>query len=161
LHQLACAAPCIPGPPIPESGTFGYSEKLDWFGTVRGRAGVVTAERWLLFVTGGLAYGKVESSGTINVPAAGVCTPGPCGTPLPTTAGASFSHTNTGWALGGGIEAAINRNWTAKLEYLHIDLGNTTDSFRAVLPPPFGGTYTITNRVTDDILRVGLNYQFH
>jgi opacity protein-like surface antigen len=29
-----------------------------------------------------------------------------------------------GWTVGGGIEAAISPNWSAKVEYLHVDLGN-------------------------------------
>jgi outer membrane immunogenic protein len=154
-----CLAPCVPPPPTPVSGSFAFSEKLDWFDTLRGRVGVLPSEGWLVFVTGGLAYGRIESSGTLNVPSGAFCL-APC-TPLPTTAAASFSHMKAGWVVGAGIEAAIDRNWTGKLEYLHIDFGDTTDTITAVLATPFAGTYTITNHITDDIVRVGVNYHFH
>jgi outer membrane immunogenic protein len=157
FRQNLCIAPCVPPPPTPVNGTFNYSDRLPWFGTLRGRLGFTPAERWLVFATGGLAYGKIESDATMNVPA-GACL-APCVLP-PSTAGGSFSHTKTGWVVGGGVEAALGGNWTGKLEYLHIDLGDTTDTFTAALTTPFAGTYTINSHMTDDIVRAGLNYRF-
>jgi outer membrane immunogenic protein len=69
---------------------------------------------------------------------------------------ASFNHTQGGWALGAGVEKIIAGNWTAKLEYLYVDLGTITDSF--VLAP--GATETIHQNVTDHIVRLGLNYRY-
>jgi outer membrane immunogenic protein len=59
--------------------------------------------------------------------------------------------------VGGGAEWVISGPWTAKVEYLHIDLGTITNTFAA-----FGGfgTVTASSHVTDDIVRVGLNYRF-
>ncbi len=109
-------------------------DRVPWFGTTRGRVGVA-ADRWLFYVTGGAAYGEARSDVTVLTgPFAG--------------AAASFSQTKTGWAAGGGIEAALVDNWSAKLEYLHLDFGNSN----------FGG---IANaKVTDDIVRAGINYRF-
>ena len=70
--------------------------------TVRGRLGYA-ADRFMPFVTGGAAFGDIRAS-----------TPG----------FATSSATNTGWTLGGGLEAALAANWTAKVEYLYVDLGN-------------------------------------
>jgi outer membrane immunogenic protein len=117
------------------------SQKLPWFGTVRGRVGVAV-DRSLLYVTGGLAYGRVETSVT-EVDG-------------PTTA-ASISETKTGWTVGGGIEAALTGNWTAKVEYLYVDLGSQTLSFVDAAGPP--GAITATAAMRDHIFRAGVNYR--
>lgn len=64
-----------------------------------------------------------------------------------------------GWTVGAGVEGMISGPWTAKLEYLYMDLGNYS-----------GGSYTLAplsnirangdSSFTDHILRVGLNYRF-
>src|ERR1700761_5932163 len=82
------------------------SQKIDWFGTVRGRAGILAAPQVLLYATGGLAYGegkKNETGGLLNA--------------------FSTSTTNVGWTVGAGVEGVIGGGWTAKLEYLYVDLG--------------------------------------
>jgi outer membrane immunogenic protein len=94
----------FPGPPVPVSS---LDQKLEWFGTVRGRAGVLVSPKVLLYATGGLAYGGVKSSETIGL----------------VPAGFSNSDTRVGYTVGAGIEGVIGGNWTAKLEYLYVDLG--------------------------------------
>ncbi|QTL02308.1 porin family protein [Aquabacter sp. L1I39] len=79
------------------------NSKLDYFGTVRARLGYAY-DRFLPYVTGGLAYGK----NTIN------------------DFGYSDSNTHVGWTVGGGLEYAITNNWTARAEYLYVDLGKKT-----------------------------------
>ena len=82
-----------------------------------------------------------------------------------------------GWTLGVGAEGAITGNWTWKVEYLHVDLGSVSTTF-ATLPGCFGGILiiggagaancapalagagTIRSRITDEIVRVGINYRF-
>jgi outer membrane immunogenic protein len=66
----------------------------------------------------------------------------------------TFANSRTGAAVGGGIEAALIGNWTAKAEYLYIDLG----SISATIPAPFG--WTVTSPVRDHVARIGLNYKF-
>jgi outer membrane immunogenic protein len=122
------------------------TEKLPWFGTARGRLGFAPAPRWMLYVTGGLAYGEVRSTG-------GVVLTGPIAGVTSTT----FDSTRTGWTVGGGAEWAIADRWSAKAEYLYIDLGTVNDTFVAPAPVPVLGAST---RVTDNIFRVGLNYHF-
>ena len=72
-----------------------------WLSTVRGRLGYA-ADRFMPFVTAGAAFGDIRAS-----------TPG-----FPTS-----SADKTGWTVGGGLEAALVANWTAKVEYLYVDLG--------------------------------------
>ncbi len=122
------------------------TQKIDWFGTVRGRVGLLATPRVLLYATGGLAYGGVNTSETIGV----------------VPVGFSASDTRVGWTVGAGIEGAISGNWTAKLEYLYMDLGTTSGSFVTAIPA-FGGGFLTSNyssHITDNILRVGVNYKF-
>jgi outer membrane immunogenic protein len=95
---------------------------------VRGRLGV-TFSPVLLYVTGGLAYGEIETNGTLtNV----VPVPFPFG--LLST---SFGHsvTKSGWTVGAGIEGRLWDNWTGKIEYLYMDLGTVSGS---IVPGPPG-----------------------
>ena len=82
----------------------GCQTKNNWLGTVRGRVGYAW-DRVMPYVTGGLAVGDIEAN---QLGFAGV------------------HDTNVGWTVGGGVEAALAGNWTAKLEYLHVDLGTST-----------------------------------
>jgi len=142
-----CSAPfgviaVFPGPAVPAT----LSQKIDWFGTVRGRAGVLVTPTVLLYGTGGLAYGEVKTSDAIGlVPAL-----------------FSTTSTNVGWTVGAGIEGAIGGNWTAKLEYLYIDLGRASGSFLTTSAAFGGGVITsnFSSRITDNVLRVGVNYRF-
>jgi outer membrane immunogenic protein len=121
------------------------NQKIDWFGTVRGRAGVAVTPAVLLYATGGFAYGEVDTREVI--------------------APVAFSKTtiNAGWTAGAGIEGAIGGGWTARLEYLYVDLGKVNGSF--VTPIPAFGTGVIVSNlnshVTDNIVRAGINYKFN
>jgi outer membrane immunogenic protein len=124
------------------------SSKLQWLGTVRGRIGFLPQNNWLIFVTGGLAYGEVENSATIfNV--------------APLSYSGSSSDLKTGWTLGGGTEWAFARNWSAKLEYLYYDLGKTTVTLSQVIgDPAFAGTFAARFTNNGHIARAGINYHF-
>ena len=143
---FAAAPPTIttttitPGLAIPATLT----QKIDWFGTVRARGGVLVTPRILFYATGGLAYGQVNASETIS--------------------GSAFSASDTrvGYTVGGGIEGAIGGNWTAKLEYLYVDLGRVSGSFATAIPASGGATLAsnYSSHVTDNVLRFGVNYNF-
>ena len=104
----------------------------DWLATARGRAGYAF-DRVMPYVTGGLAVGDIKAS-----------TPGFAGS----------SQTNAGWTAGGGVELALSNNWTAKAEYLHVDLGNMNCGFNCGVGP--------SNNVSlkSDLVRGGLNFRF-
>jgi len=143
-------------------------QKLTNFGTARARAGYLVNDT-LWYVTGGAAWATVKESYAFNQSANPLIGPvlGPA-TLLP--GAASFSHSKSGWTLGGGVEQRIWGGWSAKLEYLYVDLGTVTDTF-GVAPDPafllFGPTFvgalgvTSSSRVRDHIVRVGLNYKMY
>jgi outer membrane immunogenic protein len=104
-----------------------------WLATVRGRLGYA-ADRFMPYVTGGAAFGDIKAS-----------TPGFAGA----------STTNAGWTVGGGIEGAITQNWTAKVEYLYVDLGKFNCGFACGSGFPTDNVSFKTN-----LLRAGVNYKF-
>ena len=132
----------FPGPAVPVT----LDQKLSWFGTVRGRVGILASPTVLLYATGGLAYGEVKSTATVGAAAAVF----------------SNSDTRVGYTVGAGVEGVISGNWTAKLEYLWVDLGRTSNSFATGIGALGGGVLTsnYSSRITDNIVRVGVNYKF-
>jgi outer membrane immunogenic protein len=112
-----------------------YDQKIDWFGTVRGRVGLATGPV-LSYVTGGYAYGNVKTS----ITEAGL------GTVF------SSNKMQDGWVIGSGVEAALGGNWTGKIEYLYLNMGNKGYAFG-----PFA--QTLDTEVRENIFRVGLNYR--
>ena len=125
---------------------------MDWFGTLRGRVGAV-ADGWLLYATGGLAYGHVA----YNMFA------------LETGGGALFqsvlsgSGTKFGYVVGAGVEYAFTSNLTLKGEYQYINLGSI--SATGLVTPIGGGVPTGETATLQSIdaafhtLRVGLNWK--
>ncbi len=156
---FSCAATiaggvCLPGltflPPGATGANFALDRSLEWFGTVRGRAGVSVTPQVLLYATGGLAYGSIKTSGAFSGfnPNGGVV-----------TAFGSSSQTRVGWTIGAGIEGMITRNWSAKLEYLYVDLGSYNSATVSLAPASLIGV-NVNSRFTDSILRAGINYRF-
>jgi outer membrane immunogenic protein len=97
-----------------------------WFGTVRGRVGYAF-NNVLFYGTGGLAFGELRAE----------------------TFGLSESQTNAGWTLGAGAEMGFAPNWSAKIEYLYVDLANSN--------------FVVTgasNGYRFGVIRAGVNYHF-
>jgi len=128
---------------------FDQSQKLQWFGTMRGRLGAVVTPDALAYVTAGVAVADITTAGTIS---------GSDLAGLPANTGFSHHVTKAGWTLGAGLEAHLVGNWTGKIEYLHMDFGTVT------IVPTMAPTATVAadfnSRITDDIVRVGINYKF-
>ena len=123
--------------------TLTTDHKLSWFGTSRSRLGVLWTPNVLLYGTAGVAYGQVKDTATITAPGASVV--------------GTFKDVKAGWTAGAGVEGTIGGGWTAKLEYLYIDLGKTEQTLGT---PALGQVISETRRFTDNIVRVGFNYRW-
>jgi len=136
--SVNCLIGCLPA----QSNNF--NQRLDWFGTARGRVGIATGPV-LSYVTGGYAYGSVKTTYTETVPPGG-----------PANTGAFTSNQNRGgWVYGSGIEASLGGNWTGKIEYLYMNLGDRLDLF----PLNGFGAHAMTTDIREQVFRVGLNYR--
>jgi outer membrane immunogenic protein len=115
-----------------------FNQRLDWFGTVRGRVGIATGPV-LTYVTAGWAYGSVKTTLTETVG---------------TTAAFSSNQNRSGWTWGSGVEASLGGNWTGKIEYLWFTLGDRLDLFTLN-----GLPQAMSTDIREQIFRVGLNYR--
>jgi outer membrane immunogenic protein len=137
--------------PFAAASTFNYTlnQTLDWFGTGRARLGWLPTDHMMIYGTGGVAYGHVGSATNVAFPTSGDSYAG------------SFSDTRVGWTAGGGIEWAFTQNWTAKAEYLYVDLGRTSYTDACVTVCGAGPSYTSTVTTREHIARFGINYLFN
>lgn len=137
------------------------SRSQDWLGTIRGRVGYNITPSWLWFVTGGFAYGEVQSSANVNIKGATV--PGFAG-PQNVSFSGSKSGVQTGWTFGSGSEFAIAPQLGLTFQYLYTDLGSFSYSPRVNTAAGAALVSAVKNNVTVDnsahILRLGLNYHF-
>jgi outer membrane immunogenic protein len=127
------------GTPCGVSFTINCDTKLKWLGTARARIGVAW-DRLLPFVSGGAAFGSLESSEG-----------------APPVLFGSGASTRVGWTAGAGIEARIDDRWSAKLEYLYVDLG----SHEGFIDNGGGSTFSENVAFKTHIVRSGLNYRFN
>jgi outer membrane immunogenic protein len=97
-----------------------------WFGTVRGRGGYVFNDV-LFYGTLGLAFGQLRAA----------------------TFGLTESHTNVGWTAGVGAEYRFTPNWSAKIEYLYVDLANSNFVIAGA-----------SHGLSFSTVRAGVNYRF-
>ena len=128
-------------------GTTSLSEKLDYLGTARVRAGL-PVNNWLIYGSGGLAYGNVKSTvGFVST--------------LGDDVAGAHSDTRVGWAAGGGVNYLLTPNWIVGVDYLHYDLGHTTVTGTGV-DPVTGGVDSITasQNVSGNVVRGVINYKF-
>jgi outer membrane immunogenic protein len=82
----------------------------------------------LIFGTAGLAYGSLTADTSGNL---------------------SETHTSVGWVAGGGAEVGLTPHWSAKAEWLYLDLADRS--------------YSVTgtnNGLAANLLRLGVNYRF-
>jgi outer membrane immunogenic protein len=124
-----------------------HTSKPEDFGTARGRAGF-TVDNWLFYGTGGFAWSEGTESRTQVVSVTSVL-------PIPAAGGTveSVSNTRTGWTAGAGVEWGLTQNWTARVEYLCLDLGSATSVF------PLSNRQE-SSSVTMNVARFGVNYKF-
>ncbi len=113
-------------------GPFTASSEVNWLSTVRARAGLA-ADRMLIYATGGVAWADMDFrlSDGVNT--------------------FSGNDTLTGYAVGAGVEWALGLNWTARAEYLYVDLEDAKFS---------GGGTSASFDNSFHTMRAGLNYKF-
>jgi outer membrane immunogenic protein len=134
--DYTCDASCNP-----LFATARHTQEIGWFGTTRGRLGLIFGPT-LSYITGGVAYGRVSTSVTVN--------------DGPTTV-ASNSRTKSGWTLGSGVEASLGGNWTGKIEYLYMNFGAQGYG----LTTPVLGAQTVSSEIRNNVFRAGLNYNLN
>ena len=158
-HQFGIGPGIFTGTDSP--ATANEQVSLRWLSTIRARAGIAVQDRVLLYATGGLAVGGVNSQGSVIT-----------GTSVGLAGGEVWNGSNStvkaGYVVGGGVEWAFYDRWTAKVEYLWYDLGNVSHPLNCSFNSGFAcgafGVYptlgSTSSSVFGSIVRVGLNYKF-
>jgi outer membrane immunogenic protein len=124
------------------------TQKLTSLATLRARAGYAQ-DGWLWYVTAGGAAGRIKDD--ISFFGLGAS---------PVTQ--NFADWRGGWTAGTGVETALGGSWTAKVEYLYVDLGTvantvpTSDPTNVIISTD---NITVRSRIVDNVFRVGLNYR--
>jgi outer membrane immunogenic protein len=149
----------FPANAITVTGT--ANQKIDFLGTVRGRIGVTLSPPWLIYATGGLAYGHTKTDVSFTEHVSGPCFCGP--DPFSFASDGSW---RAGWTAGAGVEWRFAQQWSFKGEWLHYDLGHVTVTnqlmqLNGALVPFFGATIGSHAAFRGDIARFGVNYHFY
>lgn len=144
---------------IPFVGQGFGTERTDWLGTVRGRVGLTPTPSLLVYATGGLAYGRVETSASFS----GSFPTNP--TPASGATSISQSSVRTGYTVGGGFEWMFAPRWSVKAEYFYYDLGTVTLNQPFTVALAGGGGFIgtavqSTAHYNGNIARAGINYHF-
>lgn len=146
------------------------TQKLDAFGTLRARGGVVIGDRWLAFATGGLAFGDAElTAGVTNTSGLATTHIDPVTSTVASVRGCidiCASGTNAkwlvGWTIGGGFEYAFDDRWSIKGEYLYYNLGRMSVTFADSRTPTLGlYTFTASADYVGQIVRIGANFKLY
>src|SRR5580704_16416468 len=149
----------FPGNPIDQN--LSSRRRLDYLGTVRGRVGFTITPTFLVYGTGGLAYGQTKASTSITQ-----IVESDAALPFHYSSFGSFSNSRVGWTAGGGAEWLFAPNWSVKAEYLYYDLGSVTyglsplQNFNSAGTLFTSGAPVSRTRFTGNIVRAGLNYHF-
>ncbi len=123
--------------PFDYAGVVGYQTRKDIDASIRGRIGYAF-DRVLIYATGGGAYGNFRTSYFDNLG----------------DFDGTFNHGRIGWTVGGGLEYAIDNNWSVRAEYRYTDYGHITD---------FAGATTgdlISQHIRDNRVQAGFSYKF-
>jgi len=111
----------------------------NWLATLRGRAGYA-ADRVLFYGTAGGAFANMQT----------------------VVGGVTNTHDQAGWTAGAGIEWAFADNWTAKVEYLFVDIGSGTVNCSAgPCVSAYGAPIPVSVSLTENLIRAGVNFKFN
>ncbi len=121
-----------------DPGGNALSTNVPWTSTVTGRVGAAF-DRLLLYGKGGLALAQDQSSITDTLGFS-----------------SSTSLMRTGWTAGAGLEYALDRNWSAKLEYDYLGFGSQALNFNT----PALGSVTSNATLNVQEVKAGINFRF-
>lgn len=121
------------------------NSELKWYGTSRLRFGLVRNENMMFYVTGGMAYAKIDTKAGVQE-----------------LLGESYSWSDEdwhfGWTAGGGVEFLRHDRWSIRAEALYLDVGDRTYSYSAT------GCFDCNGRVEYEnefwVARLGVAYKF-
>jgi outer membrane immunogenic protein len=139
-HLTGSSGSTCGGLSIAQPPPTGCETESDWLATLRGRVGYafpgLAGDNVLIYGTAGGAFARIKT---------GLIPP------------STFdSSTVAGWAVGAGVEVAFAPNWTAKVEYLFVDLPNVTCTTTTNCGVLAGSTVTLN----ENMVRAGINYKF-
>jgi outer membrane immunogenic protein len=120
---------------------------IGFLGAVRGRAGIAV-DRFLIYGTGGVAFGSTNRGNSVLGTVGGVPT---------FFTSSTTNNMRVGYAAGAGVEYAFTPNWSVKAEYLFTDLGRNNRTF---VDPVTGAGFVVRHREQNHIARAGVNYRF-
>jgi len=153
------ANPNFPTQPLFQTAT--VSRQLDWLGTLRGRLGLLATPTFLLYGTGGLAFGGVSATTNITQVVANLANTGPY------FSLGNLNNARVGWTAGGGVEWMFLPNWSLKVEYLYYSLGSVSYAL-SPLVNNVAGTFPLSialprssTRFNGNIVRAGIDYHFN
>ena len=128
------------------------STKATFLATVRPRLGIAF-DRVLVYATGGVAFGTVETNDTM-------CTFGcPAGV-AGDFAAVSASTTQTGWVAGGGAQFAFSNYLSLRAEYLYVDLGTFSTTIPVCANCAPSSEIVVNHHYTENIARIGFDWRF-
>lgn len=145
------------------AGSLEVNQKINNLGAVRARLGYLFYPTFLVFATGGFAFGNVtlDTTWTAQESLGPTVFPG-------VTAQNNVSKTLTGWTAGGGVEWLFKPNWSASLEYIYYDLDGLNapvtlaQTNASTTPPALWGSAAANTNLSLSVgtIRLGINYHF-
>jgi outer membrane immunogenic protein len=141
------------GPPVGSYNVTPAENTTNYIGTLRARVGYAW-QKYLVYAGGGYAYGGVNNGGTGTV----VFT-APDGTKTSQTGSGDNQGSHSGYVLSAGVEYALSKNVSTRLDYSYLNFGNNTQTIKA---PATGASYSFTSSAQEhfSLLRIGINYVF-
>jgi outer membrane immunogenic protein len=124
------------------------SANLDWLASARGRIGYLLTPGIMAYATGGAAWAKTNYNAVSENTGGGY---------FATT---SSSSTQTGYAVGGGLEWMVTDNWTVRAEYLYYQFNKGPN---VVVPAPAVAGFPsnfVWGNANVSVARAGISYKF-
>jgi len=148
-QQNAATGPNLAiGPGVVQNPLNFWELQERWLVTARGKLGWTIWDKTMVYVTGGAAWAKIDSSLWV------------IGNQIAT--GIQQTNTRSGWTVGGGLEYALGYGWSVKGEYLYVDFGdwNTLNCVGQGPGCPVGTITSVNVNLKDHVWRAGMNYRF-